>query len=62
MLFISLFLGFRNNGMGGCGVVLVAGNDQWAPEIAEILGLQRDDSTKSYVQNRPLALLVGTQY
>ena len=60
MLFISLLLVFRNNGMGGCGVVLVSGNNQWAPEIAEILRLQRDDSTKSSVQNRPLALVVGT--
>ena len=60
MLLISLFLGFRNGGLGGCGVVLVAQNDLWGPEIAEILRLQRDDSTKSSVQNRPLALLVGT--
>ena len=60
MLFISLFLGFRNNGMCGCGVVIVVGNDQRAPKIAKILRLQRDDSTKSSVQIRPLAFMVAT--
>ena len=62
MLFISLFVGFRNNGTGGCGIVLVARNDLFGPEIAENWRLRRDDFNKSSVQNRPLALVVGTQY
>ena len=46
--------------MCGCGVVIVVGNDQRAPKIAKILRLQRDDSTKSSVQIRPLAFVVAT--
>ena len=60
MLFMSLFLGFRNNGTGGCGIVLVAGNDLFGSEIAENLRLRQDDSNKFSVQNRPLALVVGS--
>ena len=60
VLFISLFLGFRNDGTGGCDVVLVARNDMSGPKIAEILRLRRDDSTKSSVQSRPVMVVVGT--
>ena len=35
-------------------------NDLWGPKIAKSCTILRDDYTKSYIQKRPLALVLGS--
>ena len=53
-----LFSGFWTGGPGGCGVLVMTRNGLQGPKMAKIQRILRDAYTKSYVQNRLLALVV----
>ena len=54
-----LFSAFWIIGRGGCGVLVVTRNGLQGPKKAKIQRILRDAYTKSYVQHRSLALVVG---